>query len=273
MTQSTKCLRYTNPKHNVKAWRNFGKACELASRQGVTTAMITGKGEPTLFPQEVSDYTKQLDAYGFAFIELQTNGLRLMNGDLDAYLKDWWDKGMTHIALSVVGWQNEANHQIYCPHWTQAPDYKALISKLHSYNFAVRLCCIMAKGFTRTVNDVKALVDFCKSNNVEQLTIRGVQQPNSVDSQDADAVATLKWVAQHHLEVAELREIERWLDSEHKLLMTLSYGAKVYDVNGQNLCLSNCLTIRPSTDEVRQLIYFPDGSLRWDWQYEGARLL
>ena len=138
--------RYVNPKGNRRAWRNFGKACKLASRQGVVTAMITGKGEPTLFPQEVSDYVEQLDAHGFPFIELQTNGLRLVGNDLDDYLQDWWDKGMTHIALSVVGWQNEANHQIYCPHWKQGPDYEALISKLHGYNFTVRLCCILAKG-------------------------------------------------------------------------------------------------------------------------------
>ena len=125
------------------------------------------------------------------------------------------------------------------------------------------------------MDDVKALVDFCKINGVEQLTVRSVQKPNNINYVDYQyaSESALKWVTQHHLEVAELCEIERWLDTEHKLLMTLSYGAKVYDVGGQNLCLSDCLTIRPSTDEVRQLIYFPDGSLRWDWQYEGARLL
>jgi len=31
-------------------WRNFHKACMLAERSAVSTVMITGKGEPTLFP-------------------------------------------------------------------------------------------------------------------------------------------------------------------------------------------------------------------------------
>ena len=35
----------------------------------------------------------------------------------------------------------------------------------------------------------------------------------------------------------------------------------------------DCLTIDPSADDIRQLIFFPDGHLRYDWQYAGALLL
>jgi hypothetical protein len=55
--------------------------------------------------------------------------------------------------------------------------------------------------------------------------------------------------------------------------MTLPWGAEVYDVGGQNICLANCLTLDPSSDEVRQLIVYPDGSHRFDWRYKGAILM
>ena len=55
--------------------------------------------------------------------------------------------------------------------------------------------------------------------------------------------------------------------------MSLPHGAEVYDVAGQNVCISNCLTIEPDTDNLRQIIVFPDGHIRYDWNYEGAILL
>jgi hypothetical protein len=49
----------------------------------------------------------------------------------------------------------------------------------------------------------------------------------------------------------------------------------VFDYKGQNVCLSNCLTHEPYTDKsvMRNLIFFPDGHLRYDWEYQGAILL
>jgi hypothetical protein len=55
--------------------------------------------------------------------------------------------------------------------------------------------------------------------------------------------------------------------------MELVHGAIVYDLHGQNICLTNALTIEPRSDEIRQLIFFPDGHLRYDWQYKGAIIL
>ena len=55
--------------------------------------------------------------------------------------------------------------------------------------------------------------------------------------------------------------------------MKLMHGATVYDVAGQNVCLSNCLTVGKTDEDIRQLIFFPDGKISYDWQHEGARLL
>src|SRR5262249_24053173 len=52
-------------------WRNFCIACRLAERCGVTTAMITGKGEPTLFPAQVTRYLQEMASFAFPIVELQ----------------------------------------------------------------------------------------------------------------------------------------------------------------------------------------------------------
>ena len=55
-------------------------------------------------------------------------------------------------------------------------------------------------------------------------------------------------------------------------LLPLVHGAQVYDIEGQNFCLSDCLTINPESKEIRTLIFYADGSIFYDWQYQGARL-
>jgi len=37
-------------------WRNLRVACRLAEKAGATTALITGKGEPTLWPELVGRF-------------------------------------------------------------------------------------------------------------------------------------------------------------------------------------------------------------------------
>ncbi len=55
--------------------------------------------------------------------------------------------------------------------------------------------------------------------------------------------------------------------------MSLMHGAKVYDVDGQNVCISDCLTVEPDSDSIRTLIFYSDGRVTYDWQHDGAVLL
>ena len=41
-------------------WRNFDKACRIAELNGITTVLLTGKGEPTLFPDQLTEYFRHL---------------------------------------------------------------------------------------------------------------------------------------------------------------------------------------------------------------------
>jgi hypothetical protein len=64
-----------------------------------------------------------------------------------------------------------------------------------------------------------------------------------------------------------------FLDEGGARLQVLPHGAVVFDYRGQNVCLTNCLTIQPEAEQIRQLIFFPSGTIAYDWQHKGATLL
>ena len=251
-------------------WRNFRKACRLAQLSGVTTAMFTGKGEPTLFPAQLTRFLEALAPFEFPLIELQTNGI-LPASRRERYaghLKDWHRLGMTTLAVSIVHYDPEKNRSVYVPHLPRYPDLPALIRLLHDHGFSVRLTCILARGFIDSVEGVKALAGFARDNRVEQLTVTPVNKPDSARQPEY-----WEWTREHHLPRSTVSSLMRFLEAHGTRLMHLAHGACVYDLEGQNICLNNCLTLKPKSEELRNLIFFPDGHLRYYWQYGGAILL
>jgi pyruvate-formate lyase-activating enzyme len=251
-------------------WRNFRIACRLAERCGTTTAMFTSKGEPTIFPHQITRYLREMQPFGFPIIELQSNGILVAERpDLYAqHLTDWYELGMTTVALSVVHWLPEKNRPIYLPYKKEYIDLPGLIQILHGHQLSVRLAVIMAREHIEKPADLEGMIEFARSHRVEQLTFRPVNRPGSSREQEAFA-----WSMQHHLEPGQLQAIVQYLELNGTHIMTLSHGARVYDVHGQNVCLTDSLTADARSEDIRQLIFFPDGHLRDDWQYPGAILL
>lgn len=258
-----------NPVLGGVNWRNFKVGCRFAQDCGVSTVLLTGKGEPILFPGQITEFLRHLHDYRFPFIELQTNGIRLFQRkrEYERYLKTWYKQGLTTVAVSIVHYENEKNGKIFQPNGCYM-DLVGLIGHLHSIGFSVRLTTMMYGGGIDCVEEVKRLIEFAKKNRVEQLTIRPIAMPEVSENPEV-----ANWVAGHTVERDALFKIRSWLNGNGTELMRLVHGAIVYDVRGQNICLSNCLTISSSSEEVRQLIFFPDGHLRYDWQYPGAILL
>ncbi|MBI2109220.1 MAG: radical SAM protein [Parcubacteria group bacterium] len=251
-------------------WRNFEIACRLAKQSGVTTAMFTGKGEPTLFPGQINKYLDHMESFKFPFIELQTNGIMIASNEekYAPYLKNWYDKGMTTIAISIVHYDPEKNREVYLPHKKTYIDLAGLIGLLHDYRFSVRLICIGANGFIDSTEKLLALVHFAKEHKVEQLTLTPVNKPENILDK-----AAWEWTNAHHLTEEQKNNITSYVEKHGARLMTLAHGAVVFDLDGQNLCLNQCLTVQPDAEEMRNLIFFPDGHLRYYWQYPGAILL
>jgi molybdenum cofactor biosynthesis enzyme MoaA len=259
-------IRSEKPQVN---WRNFGIGCRFAKNSNISTVLITSKGEPTLFPDQITDYLAHLKPYDFPFIELQTNGIILSQKyeDYKTYLDKWYALGLTTIAVSLAHYDNKKNKKIFQPKnaYMEVTD---LIKKLHSLGFTVRLSIVMIKGLIDNVDGIKSLVKFAKDNKVEQLTLRPVEQPQKSENSNV-----YKWVSRNRLEEYQLEKIRNFLKKKATELIRLMHGAIVYDLDGQNICLTNALTTSTNPEEVRQLIFFPDGHLRYDWQYPGAILL
>lgn len=270
------CISRMTPPHGVELrepevnWRNFDLACRLAARCGVTTAMVTGKGEPTLYPAQITKFLGALAPHGFPFVELQTNGILFSERKRDyrPVLEEWYRLGLTTLAISIVDHRPEKNHAIYTPHRQTYIDLPELIGRLHGMGFSVRLAAILLNDFIDSPAELWSLIEFASDLGVEQLTVRPVNRP--FHAADPDVAA---WTDAHRLPPERLEVIRQWLDSAGVLVMTLVHGALVYDVEGQNVCLTDSLTLAPSTEDVRQLIFFPDGHLRYDWQRKGAILL
>lgn len=251
-------------------WRNFTIACKFAKFSGVTTAMLTSKGEPTLFPSQVTRYLEAMKEFGFPFIEIQSNGIMIIEKPeiYNPYLSDWYGLGLTTFAISIVHYTPEKNRPIYLPYKKSYIDLPQLIAHLHKFGFSVRLACVMADGFIDSGDELKRLIQFAKENGVEQLTVRPVNKPE--DSRNQEAV---EWIGKHYLRPESEQDTINYLEANGTQVMTLVHGARVFDVSGQNVCFTHSLTIDPASDDIRQLIFFPDGHLRYDWQYPGAILL
>jgi molybdenum cofactor biosynthesis enzyme MoaA len=278
------CVSHMTPANGVtpKApevnWRNFHVACRLAKQAGVTTVLLTGKGEPTLWPIEINRYLEELREYDFPFIELQTNGVPLARNEMlwrscppkaDPEWNQtgiWYDLGLTTVAISIVHFDPEANRQVYMPLHKAYIDLPTLIARLRGVGYSVRLTCTMCRGGVDDWEQVQELIRFANDQGAAQLTIRPVTQVPG-DSPEA------RWIKDRLIPLEEIREIRNGLQCFGTKVMTLPHGGEVFDVMGQNVCLTDCLTIKPDTDDLRQIIYFPDGRIAYDWRYEGARLL
>lgn len=265
------CISGMTPRCNVDSkepkvnWRNFRKACILALRSKVHSVMITGKGEPTLYPDQITSYMNHLKNFNFPIIELQTNGI-LFDKNFSSYkkyLKEWYNKGLDIILISIVHYDKKKNQSLI----GYGVNLHRLIKNLHKIGFSVRLNCLFIKNYIDTIDEVLKLVEFSKKENVEQLTFRNLEIPQSPRNKSIS-----EWVMKNRLSDKDVGKIENFFKRNARELFKFSFGATVYDFKGQNVCLSNCLVSR-SEKRLRQLIFFPDGHIRYNWQYEGAILL
>jgi len=247
----------TSTKTTNVNYRNLHKACKLAVQCGVTTALITGKGEPTLYKRELHNVCDVLNNY-FPFVELQTNGYLLPKINL----RELYNLGLTTVILSMVHYKDDLNNKIY--QFPVSLDIESTIKKIHMAGLSVRLSCIMIKGFIDSFNKVEDLMFFCKMNQVEQVTLRSIEVPKVTKDPDI-----WTWANEH--------KINKMILNDFALVCTpilhLAHGAEVYDYKGQNLCIANCLTHDPNPENMRQLIFLPDGHLYYDWTYPGAILM
>ncbi len=223
-------------------------ASSLAVSSGVTTCLLTGTGEPLLSPDDITIVLEHLNRK-FPIVELQTNGIELQSSPLDK----WRELGLTTISLSCIHWKTEENQKIFGPYYISL---KKNINILKEHGFSIRFSYIGLKGYIGSLTDILDIVQFSKTMEVDQTTWRPVYGGGDFNLDK--------------LEIAYIKE-ELLKDFHH--LLTLPHGAMVFDIDGINFCLSNCLTRTENPEEVRQIILFSNGRIGYDWDRPGAVIL
>ncbi len=261
------------PKLEVLNKINLRKGATLSVRGGATTLLLTGKGEPTLYPKQVTDILQEVGGE-FPIVELQTNGLAIARGNLDeqihpsqttTFLQEWKNLGLTTIAISCVHWDNKVNGIMH-PQEGEMPDLAELVAKVKSAGFTVRLSVVMVKGGIDSVEKFAEFIQWAKAHKVDQMTLRPVTRPEEADGKVSS------WIVDNCVSETLTYQCLEYLEQNGSHLLDLAHGAVVYDVNGQNVCLTNCLTLDKTGEQIRQLIYCSDGHVRYDWRYPGALL-
>jgi MoaA/NifB/PqqE/SkfB family radical SAM enzyme len=240
----------------------------VARGGGAEQAMITGKGEPTLWPDQVGAILAVLSPLGFPRTDLQTNGITIADGRLSpARLRRWADKGLTLASISTAGVDPDANRAVYTPYRRAAIDQARVVGILHEAGLSVRLAVVMCAGMTDSAAAVERVADFARRNGVEQVTVRPVNRPG--EGGDPDVAA---WIDAHLLDDAAVASVASYL-ARGRLVSRSPWGSAVYEVDGQNICLATSLTRDdPAHEAGRQLIVLSSGLVSDSWEREAVPL-
>jgi len=242
--------------------RKFAIASTLAEIKCVDTVALTWRWEPLLYPDQITDYLNLLQEYKFPFITLQTNGILLekQSEKYDKYLKKRLNLWLSWIAISIVSENEEENRNNYLPKEDSYIDLQNLIKKLKEIWFDVRLTCVLLKDIVDNPGRVENLVSFSKINDVDQLTLRPVN--SSKNPEDEEIAENVKKLS---LTPKQKEIIMDYLYEEWDLVWEKWYWAKTFDLNWQNVSLTNSMT--PNTTNKRQIIFQADGKIYYDWQF------
>lgn len=246
----------------------FNTACRVVeqARDGLVHVLLTGKGEPMLWPDMITAYLELLN-FRFPIIELQTNGTLIQQAIDSGEMARWQDLGLTRVCISMTHLDSHMSNKLMGIK-DREYSYWYAAQLLRKNGLSVRLNLTMLRSGISDSPEIDELIRWCKVDQIDQLTIR------EVDTPDETIDPTVYRYTQQEKPIGAANRLHHWLMAAgaHKLLV-LPHGGVVFDYGGQNVCISNCITSTTNPDDIRQLIFFPDGRLMYDWKYEGARLL
>ena len=252
----------------------FDKAIKIAEKYNANNVLITGKGEPTLFPHQIKEILTFLKNKSFARIELQTDGFTLLNNPrYKEYLESWRILGLDLVAISTYHYKLEKNMEIFGNDLVLPLKY--MIEKYKSLDLNIRLSCLLLEGYLDCIYEVENMIKFAKKQDVMQLTFRNIGKPENITflpNKYADAVD--KYTPKGHFKNSFGEDLVEWFDQNAKLIDVLPHGARIYEYLKQNVCLTDCLTEDFGKEKIRQLIFYPNGWLCTSWEYPyGSRIL
>ena len=249
-------------------WDRFETACKVVeqARDGLVSVTLTGVGEPLLHPDDISRYLFELNGR-FPLVEIQTNGILIRGLEMTSnYWEVWKQRGLTQVSVSIAHINPARSNKIM---GIEAQyNYWDAAKYLKDVGFSVRLNCTMTKSGISRPEHAANLIARCAEEGVDKLTLREVVAP--FNSRNAEVAAWVSSEKPHGAATRLCHYLEMY--GAHRLL-ELPHGGTVYDVDGQNVAVATCLTETADPNDIRQIIFFPDGRIAYDWQHPGARIL
>ena len=253
-------------------WDKFPQACRIAERRGARNVLLTSKGEATLFNVDMTRYLIELSNHNFERIELQTEGSNIAKGLQnnfmlwDKTLKLWKHLGLNVIAISMYHWDSVTNGEIFNPRDSVAYDQWGLIQLLRAYGFEIRVSVCLIKDTMQYKIQVDKMIHMCKSNHIMQLTLREMDIPNNPIN-----LEVVEWIKEHTFNTSSLAQ---YINERGVLCDILPHGAKVYEIDGINVSITDGLAHDIKDEHDRNLIWFPTGILTTSWEtVQGSRVL
>ncbi len=236
---------------------------DMAS-DGLLTVNLTGQGEPLLFTEQITQYIEAIN-FRFPLIELQTNGV-LVKKNLNKF-RHWRDEGLTLVSLSIADNWHKASNEIMGIKDTNY-DYWKTASMLMDIGLNVRLSCTMTKAGAYLPETCETIIIRANNAGILQTTFREVEMPGQCENTKIG-----DWVREHKPHGAA-KALHHYLAMKGAIkLLELPHGGVVYSYLGQNAAIGTCLTETTDSDDIRQLIWFPDGRVAYSWQYPAARII
>lgn len=237
-------------------------ALRLAKQMGAWTISLTGSGEPTLSPQQVSRVLKIVQEEGpFPIVQLFTNGIKI-GGDSWAFqstLLEWKALGLSTICLSIHDFDSSSVYGV------PTPKPADIIEWIHAAGLYVRATVVLQKGHIDSLCKYKQMLNFLAASGADMVT-----SWNVVNTDGSPCVATpSRW---------ERLKLWLWLRT-NPVVTGQVWGGGVYAfkaLNGKTIPIRHTSYVtghEAGNTFVRQLVVFQDGRVSYSWYQPGFDLM
>ena len=223
------------------------KVVKFAEMAGVTSVIVTGKGEPSLNMEAVSYFGSVFSSFP---LELQTNGLFLIkNLDTVDELAFSYDT----IAISIDDIE-------------KIQEFSQVFQRIHKNGMTSRITVLL---HDKNLIDPETFIRYCKTFGIDQISFRKITIPNNVQI-TKEKIEHIKWieknVTEDHVDtfLDYLREL---IENKGHLVRKLPFGATLYNVDGISVTYFDyCIQDDSGDEDIRSLIFHEDGHLSTSWE-------
>jgi molybdenum cofactor biosynthesis enzyme MoaA len=237
-------------------------AARIAERNGVDTALITGKGEPTLLPISVlARYTKIL-SNRIPLVELQTNGLFKHP---EILLPELIRAGMTTLSVSSV---HPWSTQLSLKYLGGIQDLEKLAKYCQdSKKLLFRVTIPMIKECFPSTKEVWDVISWALDLKIPQITFRQISFPP--DLEEGHPIRT--WIEANAADAKSFKKIIHFEETPRES----SPWGEYFDVQHRlSVGWVDCCDFnrKPTTEAHRSLVLHSGGEITNGWESLAGRL-